>query len=347
MGFPTPQYSRSRVNKAGAVLVSDDYSPEELVDAFVVLENWRACHGYPINTFQATLRTKLKRLDPDAVVSQRLKRTPSIIEKLKRPDRTQLARMQDIGGLRAVVADLDRVAELVRSYTESDRFTHELVRHDDYIANPKDSGYRSVHLVYKYHGNRESAAPYKGLQVELQVRTRLQHAWATAVETMGTFLRTPLKASQGPDEWLSFFELVGSAFASIEGTMPIPGYEDIATGEIYGRVARDAARLSVRENLQAYTSVVQAASATDARTYHLVVLNTEDRTVEVRSFPRSGLDEASAAYAIEERRALDGAPIQVVLVSTSSLEQLRTAYPSYFLDTEEFLHQLDAVVALA
>ncbi len=45
------------------------------------------------------------------------------------------------------------------------------------------------------------------LLIELQLRTRLQHEWATAVETMGTFLQSSLKSSQGPEEWLDFFSL--------------------------------------------------------------------------------------------------------------------------------------------
>ncbi|MEA1894581.1 MAG: RelA/SpoT domain-containing protein [Euryarchaeota archaeon] len=162
-----------------------------------ILNNWRSCHRYPINTFQATLHQKVEKIDSKAFVAQRLKRTPAIISKLQRFTKMKFSRMQDIGGLRVVVATLKRVYELEESYKQS-RFKHKLVTERDYIQNPKSSGYRSVHMVYKYHN--DSAAAYDGLLLELQIRTRLQHAWATAAETMGTFINYALKSSEGPEE---------------------------------------------------------------------------------------------------------------------------------------------------
>ena len=80
---------------------------------------------------------------------------------------------------------------------------HELHTSRDYIQHPKPSGYRSIHLVYKY--KNPISPEYNGLFVELQIRTRLQLAWATAVETMGTYLGHALKSSEGPERWLDFF----------------------------------------------------------------------------------------------------------------------------------------------
>ncbi|MDE2888527.1 MAG: RelA/SpoT domain-containing protein [Gemmatimonadota bacterium] len=65
----------------------------------------------------------------------------------------KLSRMQDIGGLRAVLKNLKKVSALVEQY-RSTRFQHELVSYDDYITKPKSSGYRSVHLVYRYRNPR-------------------------------------------------------------------------------------------------------------------------------------------------------------------------------------------------
>jgi putative GTP pyrophosphokinase len=89
--------------------------------------------------------------------------------------------MQDIGGLRIVLRELDYVYKMRDSILDS-KFLHKLIRQDDYIKNPKKSGYRSLHLVYKYKNKYRT--DYDGLQVEIQLRTELQHIWATAVETM-------------------------------------------------------------------------------------------------------------------------------------------------------------------
>ena len=116
MVFPIPEYSRNQVNRAGNHLIDEDVTYDDFRLAVDVVSNWRACHNRPINTFQATLRDKLKNLDSDALVAQRLKRLPSIINKLERFPSMNLARMQDIGGLRAVVNSLKKARELEENY---------------------------------------------------------------------------------------------------------------------------------------------------------------------------------------------------------------------------------------
>src|SRR2546425_2674980 len=92
-----PKESKSQINKAGQFLAQTDSTPEEFFWAIDLAEKWRACHAYPINTFQATLRVKLRQYSPDSIAAQRLKRMPTIIDKLKRFPDMNLARMQDIG----------------------------------------------------------------------------------------------------------------------------------------------------------------------------------------------------------------------------------------------------------
>jgi putative GTP pyrophosphokinase len=177
MAFPTPNYSRTKINAAGRILISDEASTAERNEAFALLNHWRSCHAYPINTFQSTLRSRLKNIYPEALVAQRLKRTPSILKKLL-SNSGELGRMQDIGGLRAIVNNLSQVRKLEKLYTNGS-LSHESIKIDDYITTPKESGYRSLHLIYKYKNPSNNI--YDGLFLELQIRTKLQHAWATAV----------------------------------------------------------------------------------------------------------------------------------------------------------------------
>jgi len=341
MPWPTPQYSRSEVNRAGDVLRQQDYDSDNWLDAMDVMSNWRSCHGYPINTFQATLREKLTMIEQDAIVAQRLKRTPSIISKLKRFPKMDLARMQDMGGVRAVVSSLDKARELRLSYQNS-RFEHELVDKKDYIAQPKTSGYRSIHLVYRYKNRR--APEYDGLFLELQIRTRLQHAWAVAVETMGIFLNQSLKSSEGSDRWLNFFALTGAAFAHIENSPPVPGYESISQSDLYKSVTEDARGLNVYHQLEGLTVAAHFISSEQRRAaYHLIVLDPVGRSVMIQSFGRKHLDEANRVYIAEEEKIAGGAPHQAVLVSTGSIDSLRRAYPSYFLDSQQFLTELGRI----
>ena len=110
--------------------------------------------------------------------------------------------MQDIGGFRIVLKDVPALNKALTMFLnkEFDDFTLEKI--NDYVTEPKISGYRSIHFVYKYHSTDET---YDGLRVELQIRTKLQHNWATAVETAGLYTQTSLKSNQGDNKWLSFF----------------------------------------------------------------------------------------------------------------------------------------------
>jgi hypothetical protein len=157
------------------------------------------------------MRRAVRNVDDDPLVAQRIKRLPSIRHKLERFPGFNVAQMQDLGGCRAVISTVEQVDAVVDYYLRASRAKHPLVRHDPYIEEPKESGYRGVHLVYSY--NSDKVTTWNRLRIELQIRTRLQHAWATAVETVGTFTRQALKSSQGEEDWLRFFALMGSAHA--------------------------------------------------------------------------------------------------------------------------------------
>lgn len=346
MAFAAPNYSKSQVNKAGEILADlGTYSASEQEWASRVLANWRACHGYPINTFQATLRDKLKPIDENAIVAQRLKRAPSIILKLRRFNGMKLARMQDIGGLRAVVGSVEQVNKLEDAYRKS-RFKHELTSSKNYIEEPKEDGYRSVHLIYRYINDR--APTYKGLSLELQIRTRLQHAWATAVETMGTFLGQALKSGQGEGEWRTFFAKAGAAFAIVEKTQSVPGFDTLSSHDVFTEVANAERKLRVLEKLRGFA--IAADKITTERgqgAYHLIVLDSEKRSVSIRPYPITRLEQANIDYAAIEQRTKAGEAIEAVLVSAGPIDALRKAYPNYFLDTQEFVIQIGKVISEA
>lgn len=288
MAFALPTYSKGQVNRAGEILAADDLSqPDQFLWANAVLANWRACHLYPINTFQALLRQKLKAIDPKALVAQRLKRAPSILLKLRRFDGMQLARMQDIGGLRAVVSSMSRLRRLEAAYRNAS-FKHKLVSSKDYIAEPKADGYRSIHLIYRYSNARAPA--YEGLLLELQLRTRLQHAWATAVETMGTFLGQALKSGQGDRPWREFFEIASAAIALVERCPTAPAFAGLSPDQLARRLAASERRLKVLDRLSGFAIAADRITRERGQGgYHLVILDSASRTVSIRPFAQARL----------------------------------------------------------
>ena len=330
-----PQYSKSKVDAAGAILIIEAALSE---DALTIINNWRASHSFPLNTFHIGLRRRVASHFSDAITSERIKRLSSREHKLRR-FKTRLSQVQDIGGCRATVKDVGEVVRLVKMY-ELSSIRHQLDHKDDYILSPQSSGYRGVHLVYRYFSDKKTT--YNGLKVEVQIRSQSQHAWATAVETVGTFIRQALKSSQGEADWLRFFALVGSAFAMREGTPLVP---DTPTNskELLAEIRDLATSLDVSQRLRAYGATLKTLEDPTAKRrahYYLMQLDPKQQQVSLRGFHQSALQEASKAYLEAEKEVQTTPGAEAVLVSVNSLSTLRQAYPNYFLDTNRFLSEL-------
>ncbi|MDY6856663.1 MAG: RelA/SpoT domain-containing protein [Thermodesulfobacteriota bacterium] len=333
-----PEESKKQINKAGAILTLINPSQAELSWAVGLADRWRACHAYPINTFQATLRTKLRAYGGDPIAAQRLKRMPTIIDKLKRYPNMKLTTMQDIGGVRAILNSVRDVYRLSGEYRDSIRFPHELVDQKDYLQNPRDEdGYRSIHLIYRYRNSQ--AKDYNGLRIELQIRTRLQHTWATAVETMGTLLGQALKSRLGDREWLDFFALISSIFAIDERYPTPPRFNGRSREDLSASVASLEASLDALTLMRGLSVAANEIYKDDSRkgwSYHLIILNSLKRTLQIKPYDRDSLDQALADYASIEAEAAKGEKIEPVLVSAGPMQKLRRAYPNFFLDINEF-----------
>jgi len=185
-------YSKNQITNAGKILLTSK-SQDEIDQAIKLINDWRASHMYPLNIMKTSL---VKLLNQNSIVpvliSQRLKRLVSIIYKLDLNPQMGLGGMQDIGGYRAVLKDKKDLMKL-HSLLQTNK-SHKLIKINDYVSDPKPSGYRSIHYIYEYFSTTEK---FNGLRIELQIRTKLQHNWATAVETAGIITKTSLKSSQG------------------------------------------------------------------------------------------------------------------------------------------------------
>ncbi len=342
MAWVEPQFTKPQINWAGRALVSVTVSDDERGEALRIINNFRSSHSFPLNAFRQTLRNKALQVDSGCLVAQRIKRLSSISFKLRRFPTMNLSQMQDIGGCRAIVSTTRGVNSLHRLYRESD-LKHSLVRTDDYLAQPKASGYRSIHLIYRYRSDKKET--YNGLQIEMQLRSKLQHVWATAVETVGTFLQQSLKASRGSDDWLRFFMLMGSAIAVQERAPIVPDTPTSKT-ELVKELRQYIQRLDVENSLQTYQTSLQALDIPQLKKAHyfLLELRPGEGKLTVRGFSGAELDQATTAY-LDVERSLKGPGSEAVLVSVDSVDSLRRAYPNYFLDTKVFLETMRAAIS--
>ncbi len=345
MGYhKPPTVSRKRVNHAGESLKRLAPANVEYQSALEVANAWRLAHVYPINTFQARLR-KMVCTFSESLVAQRLKRMPTIIDKLHRHPNMKLSTMQDIGGVRAVLKNLGDVYSVVSLYENSKRFSHILKDKKDYIEHPKSDGYRGIHLIYRYNNTLargNTARQYEGLMVEVQIRTKEQHIWATAVEAMGTILGQPIKTHGGTDDWQDFFALMSSAIAMVESSNVLDAHSKMEPLEIYRRIAFIAEKIKALDLMSGYNLAANLIETRHIGYYNLIVLYTSDKKVAIKGYSATEYEKAVNEYSRIEQKSGDN--VDVVLVSAGKLRQLKQAYPNYFLDIREFVKRVNVII---
>lgn len=332
------RFSKSQIVRAGKLVGGAHAEPTaELIEAFNTAHAWRAAHVQPMRLMRAELGRVARKLDGEALTAARLKRMSSIRKKLK-ANRT-LYQIQDISGCRAIMSSIADV-RAVQAHFDGGGTRHEVVDRDDYISVPKADGYRSQHLVMKFIGPDELTAGNR-LVVELQIRTRLQHAWATAVEAVGFVRRENLKAQRGNPDWLRLFELMSGEIAEEEGCEPPPSCPAHAT-ERRGELRELDDKLGAIKTLDSYKQAIRHAEDYLSLKGHsyLIRYDLESHSVSVSSF--SQLRRTMSQYMNSEMFA--GDTENAVLVEVDRVEDLRDAYPNYFLDVATFNYHLRKAV---
>lgn len=340
--WAVPEHTPSAVRRASKIVGKGTGTPEETEEGRAVLSNYRMAHAFPLNAVTVTVRKRALEVHRDAVVAQRHKRLPTILDKLERHPSMSVTTMQDLGGCRVVYESVAEVDRLVESLRVLPRSRNKVKRVYDYLRDdpgPRESGYRGVHLVYTYGASKPE---YHGLQIELQVRTQLQHAWATAVETMDLFSGSELKYGKGDPDVLRYFVLVSSLMAHEEGTAPVPRAE-APPKDLLAELARLEDSEGVVERLQGYASVVGDHALTDRRNALTLELRRSERELTVQVHETL----AQAQERLSELEALDDEDLDAVLINIAKISQLREAYPNYFADTGRFTEFVTSRLALA
>ena len=337
--------SRKSVRKAGDIFRKEGATSDELDFAINTLSQWRGLHSYPLNVFQTSLRKMADGLDAP-IIAQRLKRMPSITEKLIRFPTMSLDRMQDIGGIRIILKRVSDVKNLHNRFRSATRWKHKLVLPPhDYIEAPKKDGYRSLHQVFKFESRAHPEL--NGLFIELQLRTRLQHAWATAVETLGIIEKSSFKTGEGSDDFKRFFKLSSALFAIEEKQPVLDELKDFTKEELIREIIQYEERLQITTKLRglALSAKHIESSSSNAGGYHLMQLDVKNNRISLIPFSKKQLDIAEEFYKNQEKGTKNNPNISLVLISAGNVKEIKKAYPNYFLDTESFIKTLQQICA--
>lgn len=337
------KYSRSQINKVGETVMSAS-EKDKYEDALTKINEWRTLHWAALDALQQEILPLLKANGARFVLtSRRLKRITSILYKLDINPDMRLGGMQDIGGFRIVLENMDMLKSCKTILTENIPESFDLIKMVDYVQEPKESGYRSIHFIYRYKSKDKDV---DGAKIELQIRTKLQHSWAMAVETAGLITSTPLKSSLGADEWLDFFKIVSSLFA-IKETQSILRLHREKKYNMY-----DLMRLLYKTNTKCNFSNtlkvlkvtgIQAKKENFKNGYYILNIDFQSKIVHITPYSKEQEKMASESYSKLEKKMM-GEYNAVVLVSVPKMKELQEAYPSYFLDTTEFITAIDTMI---
>ncbi len=181
-----------------------DGNRDEFEEAVEVVDWWRAEHVGPLSAVSANLFRYVGE-EGHPVVAQRLKRVPTIAGKLLREKGMKLSRMEDVGGVRAVLPTQEAAYRVARQL----RRNWTITRFRDYVSDPKPDGYRALHLVDRNRGRL----------IEIQLRTPRQDRWANMVEKVAQ-LFPGVRAGAGPAKLRELFVASSDLYAIREGSIP-------------------------------------------------------------------------------------------------------------------------------
>lgn len=318
--------SRNSVRRAGQNVKNDKATKED----YRIISLWRSKHISIITAMVNAIKRKLNNNKSNGVIiARRLKRLSSMELKLKRFQDMQLDRMQDIAGVRIIFKELAQVEKFQKSmettYLKGSR-KFKLISTKDYISNPKNDGYRSIHQIFEYNDNVK-------MRLEIQIRTKLQHYWATAVEVLDMKSKTKIKQGSGESWNREFFKLCSELFSLLKNPNKENNKKDICQ-----KIDKLDKEYNILQNLKALALSNKNIEnqANNKNYYFIVLLDFDKSTLRITGFKKRDFEEAKKLYDFYEEDLRDKNS-DVVLISLDEVKMLKKAFPNYYLDSNSFI----------
>lgn len=352
MGEDKITYSWWQIERAWKCLISKNSNTDDLNNSMNILSYWRSTHEKPLNIAFEQLQKIINPIDKKAIYANRLKRTPSIVSKLKRFDKMSLKNMQDVGWCRVVVWSMKKLDKSVKELKKQSnfKFSDWKMRIKDYIKYPKEDGYRCFHIVWAF-GDSDNKR-----NIEIQVRTELQHDWATALEIVDLFTNQSLKSNHWDKKWVEFFSSISKILSLIESIHLFSTNNIRSIKEFQQWIASDAIlsdafenvkylskKLDIIRRFEAFTISIDFVTwgiTKDKSWYELMKIDLDEKTMARYSFLKNDYESAENKYIQEEKESIWKNNIVVALVSTTDFWEIKNAYPNYFADSTEFIKLL-------
>ncbi|WGH79157.1 RelA/SpoT domain-containing protein [Jannaschia ovalis] len=350
MAYPIPPESKGAVKRAGQAISEGRASQED----YDTVDRWRAAHGYVINTFQAWLKGHINKKSYYVEFAQRLKRRNTVIGKLRRRQPngdlliSDVSSMHDFAGCRMIfdtIDDLNEFREYMHSASTMKNVDHQLRHSQDpnkynYIEKPKFTGYRGVHDVYRHYPRgsvrRQTRKPWDGLLVELQYRTRAQHAWATAVEISDLLDGEQTKFELDQSRRGRFFALASEIIARQHEHIR-RAFTEVSDQDLRAELRSIENELGILRRLKLLRQFEDEEKLTRHNVLNIYRDESGQLALDVLPFanPSDAIEMAGRLEASEES-------LNAVYVRSDNPKQLRSAYRNYFYDPIDFVEIIEA-----
>ncbi len=252
--------------------------------------------------------------------------------------------MQDIWGFRIILDDVAAV-NTVRDLIKTKKHFW-WCSEKNYITLPKSSWYRGVHLIFTKKYSKQDVA----LKIELQIRTKLQHYRATAVETVWVHLSQPLKSSQWDEKRLSYFSLASAVFSLSENSTLPKEYTKVNILDLLRDFHRQTKKLKVVATLK-WFALAQEIIKRELKKHKnqkdnelfLITINAKQDQLSINSYSQRDAELANSKYLEKETDNTDP-DVYIVLVWAESTKELIRSYPNFFSDTHKFIEKVENII---
>lgn len=314
--------SNTRINKIGENIAArgGEITPEELEQ----LQEFRTSFSKPlVNVFNIT-RELADKVNQSSILAFRLKRIDTIINKLSREKEMDLSRMGDIGGIRCIFyneAEIYKAKVLIENTFESGGKTR------DYIKEiHRDIGYKSVHMYVK--------DPISQKRIEIQLRTRNHHNWATLIEITDLLYDLRLKelGFESNEKFGKFHALMSSdkELSKVEAELV---YEVLDKYDFISVLSK-----TFRKN----NAEVKKRWSSEEKNNSFFLIEASKKDIPVlKSFKT--FEEAEHAY-FEKYKENSSAEIVLTSIKKPNFKQISVAYANYILSYHTFMSDIRPIL---
>ena len=314
--------SNTRINKIGENIAA--HNGEITTEELEQLQEFRTSFSKPlVNVFNIT-RELADKVNQSSILAFRLKRIDTIINKLSREKEMDLSRMGDIGGIRCIFyneAEVYKAKALIENTFESGGKTR------DYIKEiHRDIGYKSVHMYVK--------DPISQKRIEIQLRTRNHHNWATLIEITDLLYDLRLKelGFESHEKFGKFHSLMSSdkELSKIEAELV---YEVLDKYDFISVLSK-----TFRKN----NAEVKKRWSSEEKNNSFFLIEASKKNIPVlKSFKT--FEEAEHAY-FEKYKENSSAEIVLTSIKKPNFKQISVAYANYILSYHTFMSDIRPIL---